>query len=216
MTMRPEQPDGGSVGDVRFYSQCELPTDFGLFHLHVYRDGADAEHLLLTFGEPSGADAPFVRVHSECFTGEVLASLKCDCRHQLETAMQRIVDEGSGAIVYLRQEGRGIGLGNKILAYAEQQKGADTIEANERLGFPIDSRDFQIAARLLELHGLCEIRLNTNNPQKVRSLQDHGIRIREVIESQSPSNPHNEGYLRTKQERLGHHGLRLVLRRNQS
>lgn len=194
--------------ELSFYSACELPTAHGEFQVRIYRDEKGQEHLLLKHGAPAEHDSPFVRIHSECFTGEVLGSLKCDCRDQLDNAMKKIAAEGCGAIVYLRQEGRGIGLGDKIRAYAEQERGADTIEANTRLGLPVDSRNFGIAADILRLNGIESVRLNTNNPQKIASLQRGGITITEVISSPASTNPHNAHYIHTKHEQLGHLGLK--------
>ena len=197
---------------VERFSSCALPTEFGVFQVVVYRCAGDHEHMLIHVGELAGGSPPFVRIHSECYTGEVLGSLKCDCRDQLQNAMREIQARGRGAILYLRQEGRGIGLGNKILAYAEQDKGADTIEANEILGFPVDLREYSVAAAILKAHGVRSVRLNTNNPEKVAALQREQIHIAEVVPSVSHANPHNEGYLRTKYEGLGHKGLEPAVR----
>lgn len=196
---------------VSFYARCELPTQFGTFDLEVYRlgDGEDArdEMLLIAQGDLAVASAPFVRLHSECFTGETLLSLKCDCRAQLETALSRIAQEGEGAIVYLRQEGRGIGLGNKIRAYAEQAKGRDTVEANLHLGFPADLRDYSAATEILLRKGVKRIRLNTNNPEKIAAVKQAGIEIVEIIPAVSRVTVHNRNYLRTKAEKMGHKEL---------
>jgi len=196
---------------VRLYASCELPTQFGTFDLEVYRlgDGEDAhdEMLLISKGELALPEAPFVRLHSECFTGETLLSLKCDCRAQLETALSTIAAEEEGAMVYLRQEGRGIGLGNKIRAYAEQARGADTIEANLHLGFPADLRDYTAATEILVRKGVRQVRLNTNNPEKVVAVRDAGIEILEVIPAVSTVTDHNQEYLKTKLEKMGHEGL---------
>lgn len=194
------------------YATCSLPTGHGLFQVDVYRDAEDAEHLLISLGDLDEATPLFVRIHSECFTGEVLSSLKCDCQAQLESALGMIRERGRGAVVYLRQEGRGIGLGNKIRAYAEQEKGADTIEANRRIGFDIDLRDYAFAASILHARRVRKIILNTNNPDKVRAIQDHGFELTEVVPSTSRCNPHNEAYLRTKFEGMGHRGLDQSLR----
>jgi GTP cyclohydrolase II len=196
---------------LRLYSSCELPTEFGLFRIAVYHAEEEREHLLVHKGELTQDEPLFVRIHSECYTGEVLGSLKCDCRSQLHSAMKEIDVRGRGAIVYLRQEGRGIGLGNKIRAYAEQEKGANTIEANERIGFPADMRDYSLAAMMLELNSIRRVIINTNNPEKVAALQRAGIQVTEVIPSTSQPNPHNVDYLRTKYEGLGHSGLKSVV-----
>jgi HAD superfamily hydrolase (TIGR01458 family) len=193
------------------YSRCDLPTAFGTLDLCVYRLPDDEEAILIRLGDLDTPEPPFVRVHSECFTGEILHSLKCDCKLQLEGALQAIAERGHGAVVYLRQEGRGIGLGNKVRAYAEQAKGADTIEANERLGFPADLRDFRAAAAILRANGARRVHLNTNNPNKVTSLEANGIVVERVIPSTTDPNPHNLEYLLTKYRSLGHAGLQDAL-----
>ncbi|RZA12158.1 MAG: GTP cyclohydrolase II RibA, partial [Proteobacteria bacterium] len=160
--------------------------------------------ILISKGLHVGA-VPFVRVHSECFTGEALGSLKCDCRDQLSLALVEIERLGMGAVVYLRQEGRGIGLGNKIKAYHLQALGANTVEANHQLGFATDLRSFDSAALILKHRGIKEIRINTNNPEKIRDLESHGITIAERVPSLTVMNIHNEDYLKTKMQLLGHH-----------
>ncbi|MEM0968470.1 MAG: GTP cyclohydrolase II [Verrucomicrobiota bacterium] len=191
------------------YSSCHLPTEFGTFDLELFRldENPSEELLLISLGDLAEVEDPFVRMHSECFTGETLLSLKCDCRAQLEFALQTISEEGQGALLYLRQEGRGIGLANKILAYAEQEKGADTIEANEHLGFPADLRDYSAATEILRQKGVTQVRLHTNNPEKMEAVRHAGIEIVEVLPATSNVNAHNKGYLRTKLERMGHAGL---------
>ena len=166
-------------------------------------DGA-LEHLAIVIGDPNRHEPVLSRLHSECFTGDLLASLKCDCGPQLRGALKAIADEGSGILLYLAQEGRGIGLINKLRAYALQDQGFDTVDANHRLGFETDERAFWPAARMLTLLGFTSVRLMTNNPQKVAGLEACGIRVVERVEHQFPSNPHNAGYLRTKKERTGH------------
>ena len=161
------------------------------------------EHVALLIGAPNG-QPPLVRLHSECLTGDVLGSLKCDCGPQLHAAIEAIAASGWGILLYLRQEGRGIGLINKLRAYALQDQGFDTVDANTRLGFAIDARDFAVAARMLELLGQRTIRLLTNNPDKVASLEAHGIRIVERVPHHLPPNPHNARYLATKRDRTGH------------
>jgi len=161
------------------------------------------EHVALLIGAPNG-EPPLVRLHSECLTGDALGSLKCDCGPQLQAAIAAIEASGWGILLYLRQEGRGIGLINKLRAYALQDQGFDTIDANIRLGFAIDARDFAVAARMLELLGQREIRLLTNNPAKVASLEAHGITVTKRVPHQLPPNPHNERYLATKRDRTGH------------
>ena len=161
------------------------------------------EHVALLIGTPNGQQ-PLVRLHSECLTGDVLGSLKCDCGPQLDAAIAAIAASGWGILLYLRQEGRGIGLINKLRAYALQDQGFDTVDANTRLGFAVDSRDFAVAARMLQLLGQRSIRLLTNNPEKVASLERAGISVTERVPHVLPSNPHNERYLATKRDRTGH------------
>jgi GTP cyclohydrolase II len=161
------------------------------------------EHVALLIGAPNG-QPPLVRLHSECLTGDVLGSLKCDCGPQLDGAIHAISDSGWGVLLYLRQEGRGIGLINKLRAYALQDQGFDTVDANTRLGFAVDSRNFAVAARMLELLGQRSVRLLTNNPEKVAQLEDAGIRVVERVPHILPANPHNARYLATKRDRTGH------------
>ncbi|MFM9851760.1 MAG: GTP cyclohydrolase II [Sphingomonadaceae bacterium] len=161
------------------------------------------EHVALLIGSPSGAP-PLVRLHSECLTGDVLGSLKCDCGPQLDAALALIAARGWGILLYLRQEGRGIGLINKLRAYALQDQGFDTVDANTRLGFPVDARDFGVAARMLSLLGQTQIELLTNNPAKVAGLEVKGITVRARIPHHLPPNPHNARYLDTKRDRTGH------------
>ena len=161
------------------------------------------EHVALIVGQPDGRP-PLVRLHSECLTGDVLGSLKCDCGPQLHAAIHAMADTGWGILLYLRQEGRGIGLVNKLRAYALQDQGFDTVDANTRLGFAIDARDFRVAARMLDLLGQRTIRLLTNNPEKVRVLEAAGIAVAERVPIALPPNPHNAKYLATKRDRTGH------------
>lgn len=161
------------------------------------------EHVALLFGQPDG-HPPLVRLHSECLTGDALGSLKCDCGPQLQAAIAEIESSGWGILLYLRQEGRGIGLINKLRAYALQDQGYDTVDANTRLGFAVDSRDFRVAARMLALLGQTKVRLLTNNPAKVASLEGAGIAVVERVPHFLPTNPHNEKYLATKRDRTGH------------
>lgn len=165
-------------------------------------DGGDV-HVALLLGAPDGTP-PLVRLHSECLTGDVFGSLKCDCGPQLQAALAAIVGSGWGMLLYLRQEGRGIGLVNKLRAYALQDQGFDTVDANVRLGFAIDARDFRVAARMLDLLGQNAVRLLTNNPDKVAALEAAGIRVVERVPHRMASNPHNEHYLATKRDRTGH------------
>lgn len=161
------------------------------------------EHVALVMGRRD-ASAPVIRIHSECLTGDVLGSLKCDCGPQLHEALHQIADAHWGILLYLRQEGRGIGLVNKLRAYALQDQGFDTVDANVRLGFAIDARDFSVAARMLDLLGVKDVRLLTNNPDKVAGLESAGIRVVERLPIILPANPHNERYLATKRDRTGH------------
>lgn len=183
-----------------------LPTKYGDFRIHVYKSpDEDVEQVALVLGEVSGRERVLVRVHSECLTGDVFGSARCDCGEQLDAAMKKIVEEGAGVIVYLRgHEGRGIGLGNKILAYALQDQGRDTVEANLDLGLPVDTRDYQAAAVILGQLGVQSLRLITNNPEKLQRLTDYGLKIVERIPVQTTHTPHNIGYLRTKRRKLGH------------
>ncbi len=164
---------------------------------------AAGEHVALLIGQPDGRP-PLVRLHSECLTGDVLGSLKCDCGPQLHAAIHAIADAGWGILLYLRQEGRGIGLINKLRAYALQDQGFDTVDANTRLGFAIDARDFGVAGRMLTLLGQRQVRLLTNNPAKVAGLEAAGITVLERVAHHLPPNPHNERYLATKRDRTGH------------
>ncbi|WP_374414560.1 GTP cyclohydrolase II [Novosphingobium colocasiae] len=166
------------------------------------------EHVALVIGRQDGDRAPLVRLHSECLTGDILGSLKCDCGPQLDAALRAMADEAScggwGVLLYLRQEGRGIGLINKLRAYRLQDQGFDTVDANNRLGLPTEARDFPVAARMLDLLGVRAIRLMTNNPAKVAALQEVGVRVLERVPHQLPPNPHNARYLETKRDRTGH------------
>jgi GTP cyclohydrolase II len=187
------------------YAESPLPTKHGLFRTLVFREkGTDKEHIVAVKGDLAGAVGVPVRVHSECLTSEILGSLKCDCRDQLESALDLIGRSERGAVLYLRQEGRGIGLGNKIRAYALQAAGADTYEANRALGFSDDLRRYDIAASMLKQLGVASVDLITNNPLKLEGLEAQGIVVRRRIPSSAKTNPHNIGYLRTKRERTGH------------
>jgi GTP cyclohydrolase II len=171
----------------------------------VFREASTGkEHVVAVKGDLQGHEAVPVRVHSECLTSEILGSLKCDCREQLEMALDLIGRSERGAVIYLRQEGRGIGLGNKIRAYALQARGADTYDANRALGFGDDLRRYDVAARMLEHLGVKSVDLITNNPLKIEGLQAAGVVVHRRIPSSAQANPHNIGYLRTKRERTGH------------
>jgi GTP cyclohydrolase II len=171
--------------------------------MHGFEDGAK-EHVVLSMGDVSDGEPVLARVHSECLTGDALFSLRCDCGAQLQSAMHKIAIEGRGVIFYLRQEGRGIGLLNKIKAYKLQDQGADTVEANERLGFGADMRDYSILHGMLEHLGISKLRLMTNNPKKVKALQDLGVDVVERMAHEPGRNPHNAKYLETKKGKLGH------------
>ena len=186
-------------------AEAELPTRYGEFHVIAYESMLDGrEHLAITRGNPSGKPSVLVRMHSECMTGDVFGSMRCDCGEQLVAAMRQIDAEGQGAIVYLRQEGRGIGLGNKVKAYQLQDEGLDTVEANEKLGFKPDLRDYGIGAQILLDLKLHSIRLLTNNPRKIVGLDGYDIEITGTEALQVEPNQHNERYLETKRSKLGH------------
>lgn len=190
---------------VRYIETCRLPTPFGVFEMHGFEEpDTGKEHVALTLGDLAGDEPMLVRTHSECLTGDALYSMRCDCGYQLEEALRSIAREGRGILMYLRQEGRGIGLLNKIRAYNLQDQGADTVEANERLGFAADLRDYSMCKDMLEHLGIKRLRLMTNNPRKVKALSSYGIEVVERVELQVGRNPHNEHYLDTKQSKLGH------------
>jgi GTP cyclohydrolase II len=189
------------------YAEAHLPTRFGPFRVVVYRElDGDKEHLAVIAGNVEGAEDVLTRVHSECLTGEVLHSLKCDCREQLDLSLERIQSAGHGAVLYLRQEGRGIGLGNKIRAYAKQDEGLDTVDANLALGFEDDQRGYQVAADMLRDLGVRSVALMTNNPRKVQGLENDGIKVTRREPHEVEVHDHNREYLKTKQDRLGHLG----------
>jgi GTP cyclohydrolase II len=201
------------------YAEADLPTAFGPFRLYVYRttgeppsgDGAGGspggviEHMAIVRGDVSRGTNILCRVHSECWTSEVLGSLKCDCREQLDRALEKIAAEGVGVVVYLRQEGRGIGLGNKIRAYDLQNQGADTVEANLRLGFEADARSYDVAAQILADLGVRSVRLLTNNPLKIAGLEAAGVKVVDRLSHWVGENQHNASYLAVKRRKMGHH-----------
>lgn len=186
-------------------ASSRVPTKSGITRVVSFRmryGGEDA--IALVAGKPEKMEAPLVRVHSECLTGESLGSLKCDCGYQLERSLEEMHREGAGVVVYLRQEGRGIGIHNKLRAYALQEQGLDTVEANEALGLPVDSRDYAVAAQVIRALGLSRVRLITNNPLKVLGLQTYGVQVAETISLPAVVTEENSDYLRTKAEKLGH------------
>lgn len=184
---------------------AKLPTKWGDFTIHALEKSSDGkEHVALAMGELETNEPLLVRIHSECLTGDAFSSLRCDCGPQLEAAMKKIADQGRGMIVYLRQEGRGIGLVNKIRAYALQDQGQDTVEANLNLGFGADQRSFEVAAEILSILNVSKVELMTNNPRKVAALQASNIEVVERVPLKYGRNPHNEDYLSTKHGKLGH------------
>ena len=190
---------------IRYVESSKLPTSWGMFEMHGFEDTETGkEHVVLTMGDIGTEEPLLARIHSECLTGDALFSLRCDCGAQLQHAMHKIALEGRGAIFYLRQEGRGIGLLNKIRAYHLQDCGADTVEANEQLGFGADMRDYSILKSMVEHLGIHSIRLMTNNPRKVKALQELGINVVERLPHETGRNPHNVKYLSTKKGKLGH------------
>lgn len=190
---------------VRFVESCRLPTPFGVFDMHGFEEiSTGQEHIALSLGDVADGEPVLARTHSECLTGDALYSMRCDCGYQLEEALRSIAIEGRGLLLYLRQEGRGIGLLNKIRAYNLQDQGADTVEANERLGFAADLRDYSMCLDMLSHLGIGKLRLMTNNPRKVDALSELGIEVAERVPLQVGRNPHNESYLDTKRSRMGH------------
>lgn len=185
-------------------ASSQLPTHFGPFEVvHYQSQSPNLEGVALVRGKPSGDDV-LCRVHSECLTGEVFGSLRCDCRSQLEIAMERLAKEDKGVLVYLRQEGRGIGLSNKIKAYALQDQGRDTIQANIELGFAADERSYELAAAILRDLGIRSVRLMTNNPEKIADLESAGIRVSEQVPHWTGTSAQCEAYLETKRRHMGH------------
>ena len=190
------------------YSEANVPTEYGTFRIVVYREqvpgGGYQEHVAVVCGDVRGEDVP-VRVHSECMTGEVLHSMKCDCREQLDWALRYVAGVGHGAVLYLRQEGRGIGLGDKIRAYALQERGVDTVDANRMLGLPDDSRRYHVAAFMCADLGIRSVALLTNNPNKVQQMRSEGVPVARRVAVAIEPNEHNRGYLVAKTRRMGHH-----------
>ena len=211
-TDEPSATTGSAAGNsaspeprMRAASQARLPTRYGELTAHVCEDpSCGGEHLALVMGDVRSGEPPLVRVHSECLTGDVFGSLRCDCGAQLDRALRCIAEEGRGVLLYLRQEGRGIGLTNKIRAYALQDRGLDTVEANEHLGFPADLRDYGIVGQMLCIVGVERLRLLTNNPAKLAALADQGLEVVARVPLVVESTRENRAYLDAKRHKLGH------------
>lgn len=210
MNSDPKGPAGRIRPELERLAEANIPTQFGVFHLYVYGTSEQAsgatsgEQIALVMGTIRDQDAVPVRVHSECLTGEVFGSLRCDCKQQLEAAEEKIAAFGSGVIIYLRQEGRGIGLANKIRAYELQEQGMDTVDANRQLHLPVDARHYGAAAAILDNLGVGSIRLMTNNPKKVQGLEALGVKVIERIPLVVPSTHHSAAYLEAKRHKLQH------------
>ena len=190
---------------VRTVAVAELPSRFGNFRIVAFWNNRDGkEHVAIVHGDIIGASEVATRLHSECLTGDIMGSLRCDCRDQLEVALRRIAEEPQGLVLYLRQEGRGIGLINKIRAYSLQDSGLDTVEANRALGFRDDERDYAIAAHMIQSLGVRSVRLMTNNPDKIEQLTQYGVEVASRLPHVIPPNKHNRFYLETKAKRSGH------------
>ena len=197
--------DSVETGTVERVAVASLPTELGDFQIAAYRSLTTEEEYVVLFKGEMQRDVPtLVRIHSQCLTGDVFGSTKCDCGRQLHTTMQMIQQEGRGAIVYQQQEGRGIGIVNKIRAYALQDQGADTVEANERLGLAVDLRDYRQCAEILFDLGLCSVKVISNNPLKLQALEEAGLKIVERVSIEVDAPEDAENYLRTKKEKLGH------------
>jgi 3,4-dihydroxy 2-butanone 4-phosphate synthase/GTP cyclohydrolase II len=192
--------------------RVKMPTKWGNFTLVAFKEkNSSSEHLALVKGEWSAGDAVLTRVHSSCFTGDILGSFRCDCGEQLQKAMQMVEEEGKGVILYMNQEGRGIGLINKLKAYKLQEEGMDTVEANIHLGFGMDERDYGVGAQILRHLNVTNLKLMSNNPKKRAGLKGYGLEIVDIVPIQIKSNPHNEKYLQTKRDKLGHEMLNDLL-----
>ena len=193
------------VKEVQKVAEAKLPSRFGTFRIVGFENNIDLkEHVAIVHGEIEKAENVLVRLHSECLTGDVLGSLRCDCRDQLETSLQKVGEADAGVVLYLRQEGRGIGLINKIRAYQLQDAGLDTVDANLALGFEDDQRDYEVAAEMLKLLKVNSIRVMTNNPKKIEALKENGIVVKERVAHLMKPNKHNEFYLETKAKRSRH------------
>lgn len=202
---KPMLSPAGKLGLRKEIASCLLPTPWATYTVHGFQDDeVGKEHLALTLGDVSDGEPVLARIHSECLTGDALMSLRCDCGAQLQAAFRQIALEGRGALLYLRQEGRGIGLFNKIRAYALQDCGVDTVEANHQLGFPADLRRYDMCKQMLGHIRVAKLRLMTNNPEKLRALGDLGIQVVEHVPLIVGETSHNERYLATKAERMGH------------
>ncbi|MBC3931518.1 GTP cyclohydrolase II [Undibacterium curvum] len=198
-------PVGSAAQELEFVESCRLPTQWAEFEMHAFFEPATGkEHVALTLGTVNDGAPVLARIHSECLTGDALFSRRCDCGPQLELALQKIAEEGRGALLYLRQEGRGIGLLNKVRAYHLQDQGADTVEANQRLGFAADLRNYSLCEPMLKHLGISALRLMTNNPRKIAAMQGLRVTIAEHLPLIAGRNPHNDRYLDTKVAKLGH------------
>ncbi|MEL0310853.1 MAG: GTP cyclohydrolase II [Candidatus Poseidoniales archaeon] len=202
MTIQTRKSQNTKIGKIE--SDAYLPTESGNFRISVTPDENGMEHALLYVDGFEESENPLIRIHSECLTGDAFGSMKCDCGPQLKKSMKLIQQEGAGAIVYLRQEGRGIGLESKIQAYALQDKGYDTLDANLALGHPADARDYSIAAKMLKKKGIKNVRLMTNNPLKIKGLVDNGIEVSDRVSHITGLSDENKEYLKTKSSRMGH------------
>jgi len=192
------------TGKARIVARAKLPTSFGPFAIVGIEGRTGEEAVAIQHGRPASGKAPLVRIHSQCLTGDVFSSERCDCRAQLEYSLRKIVKETSGVLLYLPQEGRGIGLLNKLRAYELQDNGLDTVEANRKLGFADDSRDYNFAAAALKAMGIRSVRLLSNNPEKVRQLELGGVRVAKRVPCRPPTSHHSRAYLQTKKDKLGH------------
>lgn len=200
-----DTPAGTAEQALEYVTSCNLPTTWATFRMHAFVEPATGkEHIALTLGDVADGRPVLARIHSECLTGDALFSQRCDCGPQLELALQKIAEEGRGALLYLRQEGRGIGLVNKVHAYRLQDEGADTVEANQKLGFAADLRSYSLCDPMLKHLGIHSVRLMTNNPRKIAAMEGMKVTVQEHIPLIIKRNPHNDRYLTTKATKLGH------------